>query len=785
MKEKDFSNETKESSLQTVEKSIFHTLADHKWVIFLMICLALSAGFIYIVKATPIYTSSSRVVVEQNVPRVISDSEGVMTQSKNYLYTQCEVMRSTPIITPVVNDPHIRNHKSFEGVDNILVYINKNLDISIGKRDDIITVSYDSPYPEEAAVVVNRIVDSYVNYNSTIKQSTVLKMLTILQKEKITRDKEFDEKLAELLSFTRENGVVSFDQSRGGDISFKRLAILTEGLADAQLAAINTKADYDALMSVQDQPRKMRDFAAATFGGTNNTFVKDSETERKLKTELKEAEIAKLNLLNHVTANHPSVKTLCQKMSYLEELLDNEIKQSAGIFIEAMKLRHENAQKRLKEVEVSFNEEYAKAQALGIKATEYAVLQSELSKAERECEIPDSRIKELNVAEGTGGLNINILECAVASSKPSKPDKAKVLCISMLFGCIFGIGLTLLLENLDHRLHTIEQATIAIKLPLLGVIPVMSRQVNMDKDYSAALASRSKDTEKSHGIFRGRKHKKRDPITTSENGLKCISDPGSAVGEAFRTVRTAVFFGSQNAETKVILVTSPEPGEGKSSLASNLAITMAQAGKKVLIVDADLRNPKQDIIFQIDDDTGMTNYLADETILDRAIFASPLENLDILTAGSSVPNPSEVLGSRVFAEMIHNLSDMYDYVIIDSAPVLPVADAQILTTLADATILVVRADRSTTIRSAHARDMLLSVGANIVGFVFNAVPSNSRRYGSYGYGYGYGAYGYGKYGYGKKDNQGKDAVCAPRLARRQVDMTRVATAKRRKLKKLA
>ena len=136
-------------------------------------------------KATPIYTSTARLYVEQSGPKIITEYEGVMTGSKNYLYTQSELIKSTPIVAGVVDDAQIRGFKTFTGVDNPVGYIKKNLNVTVGKKDDIIAVSFDCPYPAEAAQIVNAVVESYVRYHSTRKRSTVAEVLKILQKEKI------------------------------------------------------------------------------------------------------------------------------------------------------------------------------------------------------------------------------------------------------------------------------------------------------------------------------------------------------------------------------------------------------------------------------------------------------------------------------------------------------------------------------------------------------------------------------------------------------------------------
>jgi len=241
----------------------------------------------------------------------------------------------------------------------------------------------------------------------------------------------------------------------------------------------------------------------------------------------------------------------------------------------------------------------------------------------------------------------------------------------------------------------------------------------------------------------------------AERGRKVYLDSKSSWAEAYRTIRTAVFFGAPKGEAKTILVTSPAPSDGKTTLVSNLAITMAQAGQKTLILDADFRKPMQHNVFRINHEhIGLSSVLAGATNLQTAIHSTEIGGLDILTRGPEVPNPSEILNSSSFAKLLKHLANTYDRIIIDSPPVTPVTDAQIIAAICDITLLVLRAEKSTRKISRQARDGLLSVGAHMLGVVVNDVP----RKGRYGY---YGSYGnYDSY-YGGDINQKRNRVRKP------------------------
>lgn len=790
-----------------VQEGILRTALRHRWIILSTAILFLVAGFIYILKATPIYTSSARVYVEQSGPKIITEYKGVMTQSKNYLYTQGELIKSTPVVANLVDGAQTKRLKTFANVDNLVAYIKNNLGVSIGKKDDIIAVSFDSAYPEEAAQIVNAVVDSYISYHSTRKQSTASKVLNILQKEKIKRDKELSDKFAEILEFTRENRVVSFD-NKGGNIVFEKLSKLSGALTQAQLATINAKADFEGVKGMMDEPAKIKQFAAASASAGVHVFVNDRETQ--LRSELRKAEMELENARYYCTEDHPSIQAIHTKIGLIKQELNEQGKEFAEAYIDVMQLRWMTAKEREDKLQASFDEQYRAARDLGVKATEYLVLQSQLNRAERICEILDDRIKELNVTEDVGALNISILEVARPAGSPSKPQKARVMLMALAFGLMLGGGLAFLCDWLDYRLRSSEEISAILGVPVFGVVPrisveptivthgqkawlklkpivaevrrilcseVLSRirkgKTKAEKETIMARAAAHRLIRASmFGDVRGSKAKTTvvrpptpsDAKATSEKqsfvefGRNAYLKPKSLAAEAYRTIRTAVFFGIPKDEAKTILITSPASGDGKTTLVSNLAITMAQAGQRTLILDGDFRKPRQHEIFEIDGETGLSNVLAGTITLDEAIQPGLVEGLDILSCGQEVPNPSEILNSDAFAGTLQDLSERYDRIIIDSPPVGLVTDSQILAATCDVTLLVLQAEKSTRKHSQQACDGLLSVGAHIFGAVVNDVSRKCDRYGYYsGYGY-YGHYGY--YGKGKKKKEYEQNVCA-------------------------
>lgn len=698
--------------------SLFEIALRRRWAIAAVTVAALAAAFLYVMKATPIFTSTSRLYVEQVGPQIMNEREGIVTQSKNYLYTQAEILASTPILTEVTANPVVRRMRTFADVDNTMVFLKKNLDVKVGAKDDIISVALDSPYPEEAASVVNTVVEAYVNYHANRKKSTSSEVLKILQKEKEKRDEELSKSNMAILAFKTANPALTIEDERGGNVMIQALTRLSAALAEARVTTISAKASYEAVKLLADDPEKLQRFAETQLERGVRISMEQEKTQ--LTGELHNLELQLTDWQPRVTADHPTVQTLQTKIAQLRSRIDEQSKKTAQDFLEVARQQWLIAQQAENEMDAAFNQQLTKAQEVNTKAAELAILTSEKDRTERLLDILDSRIKELNVTEDTGALNISVLEVARPEEKPSKPQKARIMAMALVLGLMVGFGLAMILDWMDHRLRSADEISAVLGAPVLGVVPTMS--------------SRESRTDR---------------------GQKAHRDSSSTIAEAYRTIRTAIYFGVPDGGARTILITSPAPGDGKSTAASNLAITMAQAGQRTLLVDADFRKPMIHEIFEINDERGLSSSLTGQSTNGLAIQSSQVPGLDLLPCGPLPPNPSELLNSEAFAALLQKLASEYDRVVLDSPPVMPVTDARILGALCDVTVLVLRAERSTRKASEQARDGLLSVGARILGVLVNDVPRGRDRYGYYGGYGGYGGYGYG-YGYGRYGRYGKN-----------------------------
>jgi capsular exopolysaccharide synthesis family protein len=699
-----------------VPESLLAVMWRSRWIITLATVMALAAAFVYLSKATPIYTSTSRIHVQQSGPRIFTGTEeGVMTQSKNYLYTQAELLTSSSVLMAVLDDPSIRQMRTLARLDNPIAHLGKNLRVNVGKKDDIINISFDSPYPAEAAHVVNATVNAYLDYNSSSKRSTSTEVLNILQFENAERLEELSMKHQAMLEFKKLNKALAFEGSNG-NIVIGRLERLSQVLTEAQLAAIESESRYEFIKEMFGDPGKLRQFVEAQQA--RGVYFPTASQKAQLNSQLDQLELRLANRLRQVNSGHPAAMALDIEIANLKAQLvnlDNEFAQAQLAVAE-----QEYLAAKEKEVKIAkhYTDQSRQALDLSQQVDQYAMLQSDWEQTKKLCDTLNDRIRELNVTEDVGALNVSILEIARPPRDPSKPEKARCMAMALVMGLMLGGGLALLREFKDQRFHSRDEISATLALTVLGVVPSMPTRE-----------------------------------TIVSRGQKVYLDPLSSSAEAYRTIRTAIFFSVPKDKAKTILITSAAPGDGKSTLASNLAIASAQAGQKTLLLDADFRKPTQHKIFEVKSrNCGFADAFAGIITLERAILSTSVEGLELLSCGAELSNASEVLGSNEFARFLKRLSKIYDRIIIDSPPVMPVTDAQILAAMCDTTLLVLRVGNSNSKTCRRACEVLRDVNARLIGAVINDVSRKSDYYGQFSDYGNYSSY----YGSSRRKSKGVD-----------------------------
>jgi len=583
--------------------------------------------------------------------------------------------------------------RSFNGTANGLKSAVKASEV--GKRTNVIKVSYSNTDPVQARDVVNTLVQVYLDQSISFKSEEANRTVTFVEDQlKGTRD-ELDQSEKNLQAYKSASGVVKLDSE--ADALIGKLSDIEK---DRAAVVLQRKQVEFALNALQEARRKGQIYTPAVF--------KNDQDMLATATRLTELEVQKRGLISDNTENHPQVKALQVQIDQLQRKIQatyetnrlNLIKQEASI--KQQLLQYEAKMRTLPVAE----RDLARLMRLSkVNADIYTFL---LQKHE-----------EARIAKASTISNINVIDPAITPEIPIKPKKQKNLILGLLVGLMFGVGAAFFMDYLDDTIKDEEEAKRALGWPLLATIPGIERA-------GGALAGDS-----------------------SRNDALIVSrEPKSSVSEAFRGLRTAIHFSSLHRNSKVIMVTSSFPGEGKSTISANLALTFAQSNSRVLLVDCDLRRPSQNTIFEHSRAPGVTEVLAGDISVAEALHSTGMENISLLSAGTIPPNPAELLCSDSMRDLLISLRDSYDIIIIDAPPVIPVTDAPLLSALTDLVVVVVESGRIPLKAAQRMKELLQSVQAPIAGFVLNDRTSLfSETYGYYGKGY-YGRryYGYAYYG---------------------------------------
>ena len=450
--------------------------------------------------------------------------------------------------------------------------------------------------------------------------------------------------------------------------------------------------------SLAKDPTALRQYIQIKGGVT---IPPGTVTERTtLESRLTDLQLQQQTVLDKLTVDHPTVTALAQEISRAQTRIAELDDRFVAASLEAAEQRHREVKDYATRLSQVYDTQRKQVIMLNTEIAQYQRLRSEVDQLLSYSQTLEQQIRDIRkiVGEDVGQLRMAILEPALPATSPSRPRKEKVVTLALIFGLILGGGIAVSRDWIDQTIRSADEISTMFSLPVLGVVPAMSRRQSMP--------------------MRGR---------------KVLLEPSSREAEAFRTVRTAVFFGAANGRSKTLLITSPATEDGKSTLVSNLAIAMARAGQKTLILDADLRKPIQHRIFAMDHhEQCLCGVLEGKMVLADAIQSTQVAGLSLLTCGYGIGNPAEVLNSQGFADILAQLSRMFDRIVVDAPPVTAVTDAQILGALCDATILVLRADQSTRKITQRAIDALHGVGGRLLGIVVNQVHKDGGRYGYYG-----------------------------------------------------
>lgn len=675
------------------------------------------------------------------------------------LSTETQVFKSDSLALSVIRQLNLTSEKPFIKPDHtpfepdsggqfapearswLVKVFESNLSVSPVEGTRLIRVTYNSRNPKRAADIANGLVDSYrkqylQSHYQAVSQASdwMTKQLADLKANVESSEKRLTdfEKSSGILTLPNLNASANNGQSEaGGEIyspTIQKLQDLNSQLAIAESNRVEKEAVYRLAQS--GNPEVIIGLISSSLGqGSSAVTGGDVANLQQLEMNQSDLNVRRAQAMEVYGPNNRHLKDL----KIQADVLNGQIRDAIQKIVQSAAADLQVARQLEDSLRARFDEQREAAEQLNDKNVQLAVLSQEASSQKELYEDLYTKLQEADVSAGIKATNITLIDPARAPWLPVRPRKVLYVVLGLLVGVFLGLGFAFFAESIDRtvlRMSDIEEITGS---PVLGVIPQFEDPAHMRL---------SRGEKRTHRAWA----RKEDREAASNESLAWVlRHPTSPASEAFRALRTSVFLSRPGGAPKTILVTSSVPAEGKTTVSSNLAIAIAQHGKKVILVDADLRRPKIKDIFNVRNDIGLSSVLAGAAALDEAIVRRVnIETLDILPAGPPPPMPSELLDSPTFYGLLDELRSRYDMVLIDTPPALILSDAVSIASAADSVLWIVRAGAASKPYLKRAAQLIRRGRLAFTGFLLNGVDSKADPY-DYGYGYSYREY-YDYYG---------------------------------------
>ena len=663
--------------------SYLRTVRKHFWLIASIFVVLVTAVAILSFKMAPVYKATAQVLVESSTPRAAPFKEVYTADTQREFYTtQHKLLKSRRIAEKTAAKLRLVEGGEFPTKQAATSYVQRAILVEPIRGSRLVSVSVEGSKPRKITQTVNAVVDAFVEYNREERQSTSFEALGRLATEVLNLKNELGKRERALADFQEKNKLLFLEKGR--EIEVVRLAHLSNEFQRVQSNRITLEAPYHAYQEAKAKGKALGNLPAIT---DNTTLQRLVEGYTKLEQEWS----ARSSVFKD---KHPRMTALAARMKTTRANI--EIAKKAAL--ENLKTKYEiirfeeQERKRLLEAQRKIVTD------LNNKLAGLRALTAERDNTRNIYEVLVQRVKEIDVTAGVPVTNIRVVDYAEVPKAPIKPKKTRNIALASIMALILGVGLAFFLEYLDNSVKNMEDIKDYLRMPVLGLVPYIDGGVDGGVDTSAS------------------------------RNLVSHLQRRSGASEAFRTVRTGIFFSAPEGEMKCILVTSSIPGEGKTMLATNTAITMAQSGYKTLLVDSDMRHPELHKSLKVNNSRGLSNVLVGDAEPEEVISPTQIENLDLLPCGPIPPNPAELLGSQKMKAFLSKVEGKYDKIVFDSPPVISVTDPLVLGSQVDGVLMVIQAGRCAKPLVLRSKEQLESVKARIVGAVLNDVSSEVGRY---------------------------------------------------------
>lgn len=598
------------------------------------------------------------------------------------------------------------------------------LTVSRPARDaNVVVVQFQGPDPEVVRDVPNILAQNFILGRSSVKNTESRSTIKFLRQQLDTLSRQLAEAENSLQAFREGAHVVSLPEEATSQV--QRLATLQAERAsiDAERSALNSLLREVTVAAAKARPEDPSPFRRLL---AFPTLLRNPAVSQLL-AALDVVEAERTTLLIRRTAKDPDVITLTARVQQMEE----QIRSLATTYLQGLT----NQVASLDAEQSRFTTLLARVPA---KEVAFARLVRQPKVLEGVYTMLQQRLKEAEIVQAVEDPSVRVVDAALTPERPIKPNKRLILMMGGMLGLMTGVGASLARESLDRKIRSREDVLRFTPLPVLGLIPRIGESVHLPGNasplkrfaLSKLTASSGSEGPRSMKVNRSRA----EPFAW---WLITGHDPRNPIAEAYRSLRTNIAFSRIGKAPRTLVFTSPMPGDGKSTTASNLAVTLAQQGLRVLLVDADLRRGALNEVFNETREPGLSNVImgnVDSNDAIRRIELAPDVFIDLLPTGTLPPNPAELVGSDRMSHLLEKLNETYDTIILDSPPLNVVTDAALLGTIADGVLLIIRAGRTDGVDLEFALTQLSNVRAPVLGIALNDVELKG------GARYGYGSY---------------------------------------------
>jgi polysaccharide biosynthesis transport protein len=546
----------------------------------------------------------------------------------------------------------------------------------------LVEVSFESHDRKLAADAVNTLANTYIDWILNRKLDATKQGRDFLRKQIEQAQANLEQSEEKLNEFAKSNDIVSLDEKM--NITYHTFSELNDALAKSETERLEKEALYKHVQAGNITALPM---------------VQSDQYIQSLKGELAKSMSDYSQLSATFKSGYPKVKELGARVAELQRKIDEAETSLAA----SIKSDYEGALQKEETLRDSYQKQKTLASALNDKSIQYNILKREVESNETIYNTLLQRLKETEVSSAIKASSIQVVDYAQIPLIPFKPN----VTLNLLFACVIGFGggifLAFFMEFYDNTIKTTEEVRDKLKLPVLGGV--------FESQHTDSLSS---------------------PVEKS-----FLLDPRSHIAESFRTIRTSLLLSTPGKPPRSILITSCFPAEGKTTVSINLASSFAQAGSKVLLLEADLRRPRIGTVLG-NNGNGLSSYLTGNSNLNEIISQGEIPNLYVLPVGPIPINPAELLGSNQMRDLLQTLTNEYDYIIVDGPPALGFVDAHIISSFVDGVAVVIRAGKTPKNSIRELIDRLFSLKANFLGVIVNGIElnQNSYYYKSYTYYYG-------------------------------------------------